>query len=80
MNSLRRRGGKKERSITPETQESPSSASLKETGVPVKPRSEWDYRLAIVVLTLLAFVTRFYGISYPAEVVFDEVHFGKVCF
>ena len=42
------------------------------------PRSEWDYRLAITVLTVLAFITRFYKISFPNEVVFDEVHFGKV--
>lgn len=41
-------------------------------------RSEWDYRLAMTVLTVLAFITRFYKISYPNEVVFDEVHFGKV--
>jgi dolichyl-phosphate-mannose-protein mannosyltransferase len=39
---------------------------------------EWDYRVAISVITLLAFVTRFWGISHPNEVVFDEVHFGKV--
>ena len=50
-------------------------------GSPVapKPQSEWKYRLAAAILTLLAFVTRFYKISYPAEVIFDEVHFGKVC-
>jgi dolichyl-phosphate-mannose-protein mannosyltransferase len=42
--------------------------------------SEWDYKLAIVVLTILAFVTRFYGITHPNQVVFDEVHFGKVSF
>lgn len=41
--------------------------------------SEWDYKLAITVLTILAFITRFWGISHPNEVVFDEVHFGKVC-
>jgi dolichyl-phosphate-mannose-protein mannosyltransferase len=40
---------------------------------------EWDYRLAISVITVLAFVTRFWGIGHPNEVVFDEVHFGKVC-
>jgi dolichyl-phosphate-mannose-protein mannosyltransferase len=40
--------------------------------------SEWDYKLAIGVITILAFVTRFWGISHPNEVVFDEVHFGKV--
>lgn len=39
--------------------------------------SEWDYKLALLVITALAFVTRFYGISHPNEVVFDEVHFGK---
>ncbi len=40
--------------------------------------SEWDYKLALGVITILAFVTRFYGISHPDQVVFDEVHFGKV--
>ena len=44
----------------------------KSTGV------EWDYRIAVSVITLLAFITRFWGISHPNEVVFDEVHFGKV--
>ncbi len=41
-------------------------------------RSEWDYKLALGVITVLAFITRFWGISHPNEVVFDEVHFGKV--
>jgi dolichyl-phosphate-mannose-protein mannosyltransferase len=39
---------------------------------------EWDFRIALAIITLLAFVTRFWGISHPNEVVFDEVHFGKV--
>lgn len=39
---------------------------------------EWDYRFALSIITLLAFITRFWGISHPNEVVFDEVHFGKV--
>lgn len=39
---------------------------------------EWDYRIAITLITILGFVTRFWGISHPNEVVFDEVHFGKV--
>lgn len=43
-----------------------------------KPGAEWDYRIALAVITVLAFVTRFWGISHPNEVVFDEVHFGKV--
>ncbi|KUJ08387.1 glycosyltransferase family 39 protein [Mollisia scopiformis] len=38
---------------------------------------EWDFRIALGVITLLAFITRFWGISHPNEVVFDEVHFGK---
>jgi dolichyl-phosphate-mannose-protein mannosyltransferase len=41
--------------------------------------SEWDYKLAITVMTVLAFITRFWGIRHPDQVVFDEVHFGKVC-
>lgn len=40
--------------------------------------NEWDYKLALAVVTALAFATRFYGITHPDQVVFDEVHFGKV--
>ena len=40
--------------------------------------SEWDYKVAIAIITVLAFVTRFWGINHPDQVVFDEVHFGKV--
>ena len=40
--------------------------------------SEWNYKLALAIITILSFITRFYGISHPNEVVFDEVHFGKV--
>lgn len=40
--------------------------------------SEWDYKIAFAVITALAFLTRFWGIGHPNEVVFDEVHFGKV--
>ncbi|KAL9630004.1 MAG: hypothetical protein Q9204_004954 [Flavoplaca sp. TL-2023a] len=39
--------------------------------------SEWDYKLALFVITTIAFITRFWGINHPNEVVFDEVHFGK---
>ena len=44
--------------------------------------SEWDYKLALAIITVLALATRFYGITHPDQVVFDEVHFGKVsnCF
>lgn len=40
--------------------------------------SETDYKIGFVVITILAFISRFWGISHPNEVVFDEVHFGKV--
>jgi len=43
----------------------------------VKTDKERDYQIAFVIITVLAFVTRFWGISHPNEVVFDEVHFGK---
>ncbi|CAJ2501828.1 Uu.00g046810.m01.CDS01 [Anthostomella pinea] len=39
--------------------------------------SELNYKIAFTVITILAFVSRFWGISHPNEVVFDEVHFGK---
>jgi dolichyl-phosphate-mannose-protein mannosyltransferase len=39
---------------------------------------EWDFRIALALITIGAFITRFWGISHPNEVVFDEVHFGKV--
>jgi len=41
-------------------------------------KSEWDYRIACVLITAVAFVTRFWNINHPNQVVFDEVHFGKV--
>ncbi len=39
---------------------------------------DWDYKLALTIITALSFATRFFGINHPDEVVFDEVHFGKV--
>jgi dolichyl-phosphate-mannose-protein mannosyltransferase len=71
--SLRKRGGKKDVYTA-----LPSDDTSTPVSVPVKQKSEWDYWLAIVILTLLAFATRFYRLDYPNEVVFDEVHFGKV--
>lgn len=40
--------------------------------------SDLDYKVALTIITVLAFISRFWGISHPNEVVFDEVHFGKV--
>lgn len=62
---------------------SPTSESSKDQINGLRPQksgggAEWDYRIALFVITAIAFVTRFWGISHPNEVVFDEVHFGKV--
>ena len=75
MSQLRQKG-------QPSKKQSPPTSSprtdgvvdgLKETAV-----SEWDYKAALSVITVLGFITRFWGIQHPNEVVFDEVHFGKV--
>ncbi|OJD18611.1 hypothetical protein AJ78_01382 [Emergomyces pasteurianus Ep9510] len=76
--SLRQRGGKKIAVVKEPQADSPSSKLKQAAPKPVaKPAAQWDYRVALVIVTLLAFVTRFANISYPDEVVFDEVHFGK---
>lgn len=56
---------------------SPAMKSKGKTGGANK--SDWDFKVALGVITALAFLTRFWGISHPDQVVFDEVHFGKVC-
>ncbi|KAJ5180447.1 hypothetical protein N7492_003657 [Penicillium capsulatum] len=72
--SLRKRGGKKDAYTALPSDD----GSLHPVSAPAgKPQSEWDYWLAMIVLTVLAFATRFWRIDYPNEVVFDEVHFGK---
>lgn len=43
----------------------------------IDPANEKWYLFANITITLCAFITRFYYIWYPSEVVFDEVHFGK---
>jgi len=44
----------------------------------IKKNNQWQYRLGFAVITILGFATRFWGINHPDQVVFDEVHFGKV--
>ncbi|KAF2724448.1 glycosyltransferase family 39 protein [Polychaeton citri CBS 116435] len=83
--SLRARGqGSKKRGTTPVGDDSgymngnaSSSASQFKQSTKETAKSEWDYWVAFGVITTLAFVTRFWGISHPNQVVFDEVHFGK---
>lgn len=56
-------------------------AKAKARDVPVlngKPPSQLGHKLALIVVTVAAFITRFWKISHPDQVVFDEVHFGKV--
>lgn len=74
-NTLRQRGPKDQHKANGKVKDELDSllVSAKETAV-----SEWDYKLALTIITILAFVTRFFLISHPNEVVFDEVHFGKV--
>lgn len=81
--TVRQRGPKeKKRPTTP----NPETITEKAVNViervkpykPVQQGNEWDYKLAIAILTVLAFVSRFWGITHPDQVVFDEVHFGKV--
>lgn len=75
--SLRKRGVAKRDVPEPVTSEPRKGAA--EAPVAAKPPSEWDYWVGMAVMTALAFLTRFWNIHYPDEVVFDEVHFGKVC-
>lgn len=78
---VRQRATHKEKKNAPPPPQSSNgdiSAILKDTKLPEAVTSEWDYKTALVIITLLAFITRFWGIGHPNEVVFDEVHFGKV--
>jgi len=78
--ALRQRGGKKgatDAETTPSVDADEVINQFKGVAKETVQR-EWDYKLALVVITILAFITRFWGISHPNQVVFDEVHFGKV--
>ncbi|KAF8467781.1 Dolichyl-phosphate-mannose-protein mannosyltransferase-domain-containing protein [Kalaharituber pfeilii] len=44
---------------------------------PYKKQSETGYKIALILVTIAAFITRFWKIWHPNQVVFDEVHFGK---
>lgn len=41
-------------------------------------RSEKHHKIALAIITALAFLTRFCGLSHPSEVVFDEAHIIRV--
>lgn len=74
-----RQGQKDKKAVTPpSSQAGDLNGILKDTKLPEAVKSEWDYKVALAIITVLAFITRFWGIGHPNEVVFDEVHFGKV--
>ncbi|KAI5299031.1 hypothetical protein KEM56_003574, partial [Ascosphaera pollenicola] len=78
--SLRQRGTKKAASaiVTDEKLRAASDDLVKsKVDIDVVQPSQLSHRIWLVVVTVLAFVTRFKGITYPDSVVFDEVHFGK---
>ena len=78
---VRQRGGqgsKKAGSVPQPTRDDQLNDIVKPEKLKSAVGSEWDYKLALAVITTLAFITRFWGIGHPNEVVFDEVHFGKV--
>jgi len=81
--SLRHRGGKKKHGNGPGDglaavdTDTFISSNAKGEFQPTN-KSEWDYRITCALITVVAFVTRFWNINHPNQVVFDEVHFGKV--
>lgn len=80
--TVKYRGREKKRPTTPNP-DSPAekineAVSHAHSEATAKIGQEWDYKLAFAVMTILAFWTRFWGITHPDQVVFDEVHFGKV--
>ena len=80
--SLRQRGGQKEKKasqIQPAPRANQVNGFVDATTKSPDTASKWEYNLALGVITVIAFITRFWGINHPDEVVFDEVHFGKVC-
>lgn len=77
--TLRQRAGKEKTKVNGKVDHMESELKSALTSVKDNAAKDWDYKVAIGIITLLSFLTRFTGISHPNEVVFDEVHFGKVC-
>jgi len=76
--SLRQRAGKEKHKADGKVDQVGTEIKKAFDSAQANVQHEWDYKIALTIITLLAFATRFYGISHPNEVVFDEVHFGKV--
>ena len=45
---------------------------------PYRKQSERGYKFGLLLMIIAGFVTRFWKLNHPNQVVFDEVHFGKV--
>ncbi|KAI1382206.1 glycosyltransferase family 39 protein [Hypoxylon crocopeplum] len=77
--SLRQRNvpGSKKKNGSPTSTDSEADSLAKVPKQVTGPGSELDYKIGFTIITILAFISRFWGISHPNEVVFDEVHFGK---
>lgn len=76
--SLRQRNpGNKKKSGSPGPEDAQYDILIDSNKKSTGAGSELDYKIALAVITVLAFISRFWGISHPNEVVFDEVHFGK---
>jgi dolichyl-phosphate-mannose-protein mannosyltransferase len=76
--TLRQRGTKDKTKVNGQTGKSDVSLDAVLDSTKEAVSKEWDYKLALTIISALAFATRFFGITHPDEVVFDEVHFGKV--
>ncbi|KAF4551024.1 Dolichyl-phosphate-mannose-protein mannosyltransferase-like protein 3 [Elsinoe fawcettii] len=74
-----KRASSRKRGTTPQPNGSSSDDTVlaKATSELKDQSSGWDYKAGLVIITVLAFITRFWGITHPDQVVFDEVHFGK---
>ncbi|KAK5940523.1 Dolichyl-phosphate-mannose--protein mannosyltransferase 4 [Knufia obscura] len=75
--NLRQRAGKEKNKVNGKVDQVETEIAKAFDSAQANVSNEWDYKIAITIITVLAFATRFYGISHPDEVVFDEVHFGK---
>lgn len=71
-------GSKKKDTVAATTTDAEFDNALKPLTKANVAGSDRDYKVTFIFVTALAFLTRFWGISHPNEVVFDEVHFGKV--
>lgn len=81
MNKLKRRQGKKVRSSL----QLSSGGALSDTDsqrltthanpTECVPSADKPYT-SLTIILIASLITRFYGLTYPAQVVFDEVHFG----